>query len=62
MKCKEFYQFFIKHEGQPDNILADMVATKFVGVNYTQVLNLILATRYARADVKNKNLVERKVK
>ena len=57
MKCKEFYQFFLKYEEQPDNVLADMVAAKFVGVNYTQALDLISATRYARADA-NKNLVE----
>ncbi len=57
MKYKKFYQFFLKHEEQPDNVLADMVAAKFDGVSYTQALDLILATRYAQAD--SKNLVER---
>ena len=57
MKGKEFYQFFLKHEEQPDNVLADMVVAKFTGITYTQAIDLILATRYARADA-NKNLVE----
>ena len=48
MKCKEFYQFFLKHEEQPDNVLADMVAAKFDGVNYIQALDLIQTTRNAR--------------
>lgn len=57
MKCKEFYQFFIKHEDQPNHVLADMVAAKFAGVTYAQALDLIIATR--DAEKVSKNLVER---
>ncbi len=57
MKCKEFYQFFLKHEEQPDNVLADMIAAKFAGVNYTQALDIVQTTRNA---IKvSENLVER---
>ena len=57
MKCKEFYQFFLKHEEQPDNVLADMAAAKFNGVSRTQALDLILVIRHARKV--SDNLVER---
>ena len=55
MTRKEFYQFFLKHEEQPDNVLADMIATKFAGVNYIQALDIIQATRHT----KKVNFIER---
>ncbi len=57
MKCKEFYQFFLKHEEQPDNVLADMAAAKFVDVDYARALNLIQVIRHA--EKVSENLVER---
>ncbi len=48
MKCKEFYKFFLKHEEQPDNVLADMAAAKFTGITYTLALDLIQTTRKHR--------------
>ena len=45
MGYKEFYQFFLKHEEQPNHVLADMIAAKFDGVTYIQALDLIQTTR-----------------
>ncbi len=55
--CKAFYKFFVDNENLPDDELADKIVAQFAGIAHRMALDLITATRQAKAEVKN--LVER---